>query len=331
MSLSKNFDLVRALECYVSTVHAGNMSESARKLGITQSAISQQIKNLEELLGSQLIDRSLRPLRPTSAGVQLLEKAERLLDDANQLLSSSRNFRKNPLLRLRLSMLSSFSQILAPHIVQGLREELPVENIVVTSGLASTLRMALLNRETDIALTSDPLLEIDSLERHDVLVEPFVLLLPATVDPEITDLQELGSTLPLMRYHANSPIGTRIETHLRRQRIQIDKWCEFDSPDSVVSAVEEGFGWAITSPMHILQGVRNWQRIRCIPLPGPEISRVTVIVARRGELQGIPLLLAQMTREILSNRTVPVLLERISFLEVDRKAGGTVHITVPPT
>lgn len=327
---ARSLDLVRALECFVTTLRIGSMSDTARKLGITQSAVSQQISNLERALGTQLVDRSLRPLRPTSDGTQLFSQAASLLEDATLVLSSFRSVSKRPLPMLRLSVLSSLSGILSSSIVQALYEDLTVGKVIVTSGLAHTHRKALLNRETDILITSDPLLEIDSLERHEILLEPFVLLLPADAPYASEDLRRLGQSLPLVRYHSESPIGNRIEVHLRRQGIELPHWCEFDSPDSVVAMVSSGKAWAVTSPLHVLQGVRDWTKVRCLPLPKPGMSRLTVVVSRRGELQGISSRVAKLAKTIIRRTVAPMIVNNIEFLSAETKANGVVHLSVKP-
>jgi len=323
---ARNLDLVRALECFVTTLSIGSMSEAGRKLGITQSAISQQIASLEDALGAQLVDRRLRPLRPTSDGVQLFARAEVLLKQATRILSSSRDPSERGMPVLRLSVLSSLSGILSPTIAHSLHEQLPIERIVVTSGLAHMHRHALLNREADILITSDPLLEIDALERHEILVEPFVLLLPAGM-PFTGNLQSLGKKLPLVRYHAESPIGVKIQVHLRRQRIELPHWCEFDSADSVVATVAAGKAWAITSSLHVLHGIRDWHDIQCFPLPKPGMSRLTVVVSRRGELKGLPLRIAQLAKTIVRDTVAPAIISQIPFLRANVKANGVVHLS----
>lgn len=330
-NVDRNLDLVRALECFVTTLKTGSMSESARKLGITQSAVSQQINNLEKVLGAQLVDRALRPLRPTSDGMQLFSRAEALLEDASKILLSSRNLSERRMPIVRLSVLSSLSRVLSPSIVSTLHERLPIDKIVVTSGLANTNRRALLNREADILITSDPLLEIDSLERHDILMEPFVLLLPADAPYRAGDLKSLGKRLPLVRYHSESPIGSKIEVHLRRQKIELPHWCEFDTADSVVSMVAAGKGWAVTSPLHVLQGVRDWSQVECLPLPKPGMSRSTVVVSRRGELRGLPARIAELAKGIVRETVAPAIVERMPFLDVEVRANGVVHLVARAT
>ena len=325
----QGLDLVRALECFVMTLNIGSMSEAGRKLGITQSAVSQQIANLENAVGAQLVDRRLRPLRPTSDGVQLFARAEVLLREASRILSSSRNLSERPMPVLRLCVLSSLSHVLSPTIAHLLREQLPIERIVVTSGLAHTHRQALLEREADILITSDPLLDIDALERHEIMLEPFVLLLPAGM-PFSGNLQSLGEKLPLVRYHAESPIGMKIQVHLRRQGIELPHWCEFDSADSVVATVAAGKAWAITSSLHVLQGIRDWRDVQCLPLPTPGMSRLTVVVSRRGELKGLPSRIAQLVKTIVRDKVAPAIVSQIPFIRADEKANGVVQLSAHP-
>ncbi len=302
------------------------MSTAARRLGITQSAISQQIGNLEKSLGAALVDRGLRPLRPTSDGEQLIARAVPFLEEAGRILVSARALRNEPLPQLRLSVLFSLSLALSPALVAGLHAQVPIRNIVVTAGLANTLRHSLMNRETDILVTSDPLLDLDALERHEVLVEPFVLLVPAGAPDLGNDLQKLAQVLPFVRYHSNSPIGIRIEVHLRRQRIEVARWCEFDTPESVVAMVASGQGWTITSPLHVLQGVRDWDLVRCLRLPIQGMARSTVVVARRGELGELPTRVATLAREIVWSSVVPAVTERMPFLKGDCRRSGVVHL-----
>ena len=70
---------LRALEAFVAVVEAGGMTAAAKRLGTTQSAISQTIAHLEETLGVQVLDRAVRPPQPTAAGDVLYGRAKALL------------------------------------------------------------------------------------------------------------------------------------------------------------------------------------------------------------------------------------------------------------
>ncbi len=74
----RNLDLT-ALRSFVAVVDAGGVTRAAGFLNLTQSAVSMQIKRLEEMLGIDVLDRSARRVVPTSAGEQLLGYARRML------------------------------------------------------------------------------------------------------------------------------------------------------------------------------------------------------------------------------------------------------------
>ncbi|MGF1561824.1 MAG: LysR substrate-binding domain-containing protein [Geminicoccaceae bacterium] len=76
--MARNLD-TSLLRSFVTVVESGGMTAAARQLHLTQAAVSQQVKRLEEQLGSQLIRRDRRALTPTLAGEALLDRARRLL------------------------------------------------------------------------------------------------------------------------------------------------------------------------------------------------------------------------------------------------------------
>lgn len=77
------FDL-RSLEISVGVLECGSMTLAAQRLGLTQSGVSHAIAALEKGLGTELLDRRVRPIAPTAGGRVLLERAEGLLRDARE-------------------------------------------------------------------------------------------------------------------------------------------------------------------------------------------------------------------------------------------------------
>jgi DNA-binding transcriptional LysR family regulator len=76
----------RQLAAFCAVVERGSFSQAAERLGVTQPAVSLQIRSLEKRLGQQLLDRSGRRVEPTEAGVRLYRGAQRLLALEEQLL-----------------------------------------------------------------------------------------------------------------------------------------------------------------------------------------------------------------------------------------------------
>ena len=75
----------RQLAAFVAVVDKKSFSQAAERLGVTQPAISLQIRSLEDRLGRRLLDRSGRRVEPTEAGLVLYSSAQRMLQIEQQL------------------------------------------------------------------------------------------------------------------------------------------------------------------------------------------------------------------------------------------------------
>lgn len=76
----------RQLATYCAVVERRSFSQAAERLGVTQPAVSLQVRALEKRLGTQLLDRSGRRVEPTEAGIRLYRGAQRLLALEDQIL-----------------------------------------------------------------------------------------------------------------------------------------------------------------------------------------------------------------------------------------------------
>src|SRR6266581_4789835 len=76
----------RQLAAFCAVVERKSFSQAAERLGVTQPAVSLQIRSLEQRFGTQLLDRSGRRVEPTEAGLRLYTSAQKLLALEDQLL-----------------------------------------------------------------------------------------------------------------------------------------------------------------------------------------------------------------------------------------------------
>src|SRR5256885_8112066 len=76
----------RQLAAFCAVVERKSFSQAAERLGVTQPAVSLQIRSLEQRLGRQLLDRSGRRVEPTEAGLRLYASAQRVLQLEEQPL-----------------------------------------------------------------------------------------------------------------------------------------------------------------------------------------------------------------------------------------------------
>lgn len=295
-----DFNLFRAMEVFAAVVETRQVTRVAGLLGMTQSAASQQLHSLEEALGSKLLDRRSRPIELTRAGISLHRRALRILAEIDDLKVDMRRLESAPMPVLRVGLLASIATTLTSKVVALARERFEVPEVAVYAGLASDHQNLLRNRRADMVVTSDALYDVDGLERHPVLRESFLLVLPPAFEGPLDDLAALSRILPFVRFTAEAPVGRLTDQHLRRVRLELPRTIEADRSSMVVAAVEAGQGFAMLTPTLLLDGLAEGMRVRISPLPIPGFQRTITLVARTGELGSLPRLFAAELAETLS-------------------------------
>jgi len=314
-SVEQDINLLRATEIFVVAAETGSMTSAGAILGMTQSAISQQIHNLETSIGTALFDRDLRPLSLTMAGSMMFERAKRLLVEANDLRAAMRSTFAIPIPHLRLGVLASISGSLVAPLVFELLDKLVAKSVSVWTGFGTDHQRSLQNRALDLILIADPLYELAGLERYEIFSEPFVLVVPQALASDKITFASLVKSLPLIRHSIRSPVGMQIAQNLRRLRVVAPPYVEFDSIESIVAAVSLGRGWAISTPMLLLQGMRPPYSVAVRPLPSGDFSRSFALIARSGELGSVASEVARMARTITREVIVPTVCTFAPFVK----------------
>ena len=294
---------LRALDIFVTVVESGGMTAAAQQKDITQSAVSQAVGGLEKKMDVKLMDRSVRPPALTPAGRTLFERAKSLLDTARETSFLVRAHQQRSLPRLNVGMVDSFGTTVGPYLVKGLMDE--AVEWSVWSGLTKLHFKRLFTREVDVVITEGSIPADERIISHRLIQEPFVLALPASYDKPVESLSDLNDDLPLVRYSSRSLTGINIENHLRSLGIEARRRFEFDTADTTLAMVSVGIGWAITTPLCLLQAKTHLPNIRCEPLPGPVFSRSLMLATRRHELESLQKMISEKSREIIQQRCLP--------------------------
>jgi DNA-binding transcriptional LysR family regulator len=193
-------DLMRALEVFVAVAERGSITAAARTMRVTQSAISQELKLLEKEMGGKLVDRNKRPLRLTPAGSILRARASLILLHAEQARAEVRQVGASPLPHLRIAMFDILAKTLASAIVSAVvQQRLPIKTVSIFRGMSAHHARELSMREVHVVITSNPLYEAEGMERHELISERFVLILPKGAVPPQCSLRDISSRLSLIR------------------------------------------------------------------------------------------------------------------------------------
>jgi len=144
------------LKALVMVAEAGSVTEAARRLLLTQPAVTRQIRALEEELGGALFDRTTKPIAPTPLGKSALDHARRILQMSEALrvlISSGAGILKG---ELRLGVAGLFMRQVIPPIVLELRQQYPGLQLKLTSGWSASLTRRVAEGLLDAAVVLAP-------------------------------------------------------------------------------------------------------------------------------------------------------------------------------
>lgn len=319
---------IRSLEVFVTVVDAGSMTRAARRLGLTQSAVSQTIIALENAVGAALLDRAVRPPALTLAGATVMKHALALVDRARALQRALDFFDEAPLPALRIGVVDSFATMLGPHLVNRLR------NIAaewrVSSGPHETSIAGLVERRVDFIITTDVAPVPEDLKVVPLLAEPYFLIVPASLVGPVGSLRQLAASMDFVRYGRHLYIAEQIERHLEASRVAAPRRFQLDTIDAVISMVDAGLGWTIATPLAFLKGAGGASNVRCLPMSGPPLFRHIKLVARKDEGLVVAERIAAAAIEALETIYLRQVFTTLPWLAKKVRVGGKLTADVQP-
>ena len=148
---------IRQLKAFLAIAEAKTFTAGARRVNVTQAAISMQIRQLEDEVGLQLFTRTPRRVILTEAGEYLLERARKILREHDSALAEIAEVAGAEYGRLRIGSASgTFAMHQLPTIMQKLKETFPNSDLSVASGTSQKLVDRMMHGEIDIAFISLP-------------------------------------------------------------------------------------------------------------------------------------------------------------------------------
>ncbi len=229
----------RFLETFLTVVQHGSLAEASRRLGVTPAAIAQRIQALEIEVGLPLLARSGRRVKPTEAGVAILEKSRRVLAEVRQLKSLAHD--DQAFGELRLGAISTVLTGLLPNALRRVFDRTPGVDIFLLPGTSAELYNSVVEEKIDAAILVKPPFPIPkTLSWELIRSEPFVLLAP--LDLAHIPADRLLREQPFIRYDRSNWGGRLADTYLQSQRILPREWLELDALEAISVMVEAGLG-----------------------------------------------------------------------------------------
>jgi DNA-binding transcriptional LysR family regulator len=286
------------IEVFLAVAEEGSISGAARRLGVSPSAVSQQVTGLEQAVDAQLLDRTGRPVRLTPAGAMFRRHAQTILNAEAEARAELAVADLSGLTTLRLGMIEDFNAEVTPDLLTALSRDLKGCRFLLETGASHRMLDQLEARALDMVVAADlasSTADEGWREVHPILAEPFVAVTPKG--------QGIGD-LPLIQYTARHLMGRQIAGHLARQNLRPAHRFELDSYHAILAMVAAGEGWTILTPLALHHAARFAGRVSVQPLPFAPLERSLSLSARAGVLQDMPAQVAAQLKTLVKQSVI---------------------------
>ena len=278
---------VLGLQAFVSIAERGSFSAAASHLNLSQTALSHRIKKLEDVLGTQLLQRTTRSVTLTPAGLALFPHAQKLFgelgDAINQLKSVSAAHQE----RVTIGCLPTIAMQCMPGIVAKFLENHPGVPVKIFDSSVNDIAERVESGDAEFGVTILAASRWD-LDIRPVAKEPFVLV--GHKSSPLAQMQEEGKTpgltwaqlqgAPLIRISAETGNRILIDDALGARGEVLNWQYEVQRVTTAVSMVQSVPAYTIVPQLAF--DVVEANDLVAIPLRGPTVARTLGIITRKG-------------------------------------------------
>lgn len=266
--------MIRELKTLVTVAENGTFAAAGDRIGLTQGAVSAQIRRLEESLGVVLFDRIGRSSVLNAAGHEAVARARQMLESWDQL----RGMTDTPPVKgeIRIGAVNSAQSSWVPTAIRAFRDEFPCVTVRIVPGVSLFLLGQVEAAEIDLAVMLKPPFSLPKeLVWNSLLEDPFVLVCHQGI--EGNDWREILRRESFIRYDRTSFGGRLVTQFLRKHQLTPDCACELDDLGGLIEAVRQRIGVAL---LPFDRFTRIPHDLRVIRLGPAEFSRHIGVVSR---------------------------------------------------
>ncbi|MFJ5297950.1 LysR family transcriptional regulator [Pseudomonas sp. NPDC088368] len=272
--------MIRELKTFLTVQRLGTFVAAGNQIGLTQSAVSAQIRTLEKALGTTLFDRSGRSATLNAAGQRALPMAQDIVERFERMAAPTAD--SGYYGELVIGAIATVQTGLLPAALVQLNTLAPTVEAKVVPGVSQTLLNRVDAGEIDLAILIRPPFSLPKELHLEVIErEPFVLIAPASVKGD--DPLELLREQRFVRYDRHSFGGRQVTRFLREQKIDTQPGLELDEVDAIVRMVEAGLGVSLVPRAGLW--LERATQIRVIDLGALTFYRELAVVMRHANRQ----------------------------------------------
>ncbi len=305
---------LRGIEVFEALAQTGSVAKAAGVTGLSQPAVSQQMRNLETALGAELIDHARRPMRLTPAGHLFLRRTGVALSELRQAQSDVTVMDLAHLEELNLGIIDDFDDDLTPRLATILAESLTRCRFRMVAAGSIELARAMEEKSLHMAICARIDTPLQGVIEHPLVRDPFIIVAPKNTDEDAQTLLRDDSPLPFMNYGADLLIADQITQHLAGHGTPPAARFEISSHLALMAMVARGIGWTITTPLGYMRAARFHDGLRAMALPVPDATRHISLYAGTDWSGPVPRDIARTMRRLIKTHMIDPALADLPWL-----------------
>ncbi|MGE9297146.1 MAG: LysR family transcriptional regulator [Puniceicoccales bacterium] len=275
---------IENLKIFSDLVESQSFSKAAKLNGITQSAVSQQLRAMEKHFNALIVDRSQKQFHLTREGQKLYDSSKELLHLYDKLMSELQEMKKVISGTIHISTIYSIGLHELPPYVKEFLQEYPDVNVRVEYRRANLVYEDILHNAVDFGLVAYPV-KMRQLETIPFQEDQLIVIcspnstLAQKKSVKLEELQEYK----FIGFDQDIPTRKATDQLFRDNKIDVDPVMEFDNIETVKRAVEIDAGIAIVPSTTVIQEIKQGLLASC-QIEGKKLVRPLAIVHRKGRV-----------------------------------------------
>ena len=305
---------LRGLEVFEALAATGSVAEAARRTGLSQPAVSQQMRNLEAALGTELVDHGKRPMRMTVAGRSFLARTQAALAELRAAQSELTVMDLGHLKTLSLGLIDDFDNDLTPRLATMLADSMTQARFKMITAPSHEISAAMAAGDLHVAVSASMGEPLAQVQEYPLIRDPFILITPAGTEIDTHDPLRTLRGLPFLRYAREQLIGQQIEAQLASEALNFEHRFEMGSHLALMAMVARGIGWTITTPLGFMRATRFRNDLDAHPLPFQPFARTISLFAGADWSEDVPLEIARTVQRLVEPHMIDPCLARLPWL-----------------
>jgi LysR family hydrogen peroxide-inducible transcriptional activator len=274
---------LKQLQYLVALRDAGHFGRAAESCHVTQSTLSAGLRELETLIGITLVERTRRVVRFTPLGERIVDKARRVLREADELGEMARAAGQPLSGEMRMSVIPTVAPFMLPRIMPRLRTDYPALKLYLREEASAAACEGLHHGRTDCVLLALPY-ACGEVEVAPLFEDRLMLAYPrGEIEPPVRGIRpsEIDETRLLLLEDGHC-LKDHALAACNRPEIRAEATMLGTSLHTIVQMVDNGLGMTMLPEMAVTAGILEGTNVVAAPLAAENAARRIALVWRRG-------------------------------------------------